>query len=351
MRVKGLIAAGLLAAACTNGPPDADSSAVQDTSAPVAYGTASPESRSFAALADEYLDGWARFYPSIAAGNGLHEHDGALEDFSAEGIARQVSWFRGMKSRLGEMDPATLTPDERVDHRILNGVIDGWLLDLEVAKSWQRNPMIYASAIADGVHNLMTMESAPAEQRMAKLQEKLRQVPRLLDAARVNLVNPPRILAERGLGMFRGASGMLANDLPLALASPSGPEQIRMLDEAAKARAALDAFIAEYEQTILPRANGTVALGRDYVEARYRAEELIDIPTSTMLEIGLRELAREQALFIEKARAVDSTRDAMDVWRDVLRDHPARGELVEATRKTVDELQRFVVGKDLVRLP
>ncbi|MEO6446178.1 MAG: DUF885 family protein, partial [Gemmatimonadaceae bacterium] len=42
---------------------------------------------------------------------------------------------------------------------------------------------------------------------------------------------------------------------------------------------------------------------------------------------------------------------AMDVWRDVLRDHPARGELVEATRKTVDELQRFVVGKDLVRLP
>ncbi len=84
--------------------------------------------------------------------------------------------------------------------------------------------------------------------------------------------------------------------------------------ESRKAREALDAFIAEYERTILPRANGTVALGRDYVEARYRAEELIDLPADSMLAIAQRELKVEQAQFVEKARAVDSTRDAMDVW-------------------------------------
>lgn len=340
-----------VSAACTSSDNGAKSADGADSTATVPYGTATPESRAFAALVDEYLDGWAGFYPSIAAGNGLHMHDDRLEDFSAANISRQVAWFRDMKGRLDAIPSASLTIDERVDQRILGGVIDGWLLDLDVAKSWQRNPMIYASAITDGVHNLMTMESSPAVVRMQRVRDKLRGVPALLAAARTNLANPPRILAERGLGMFQGASAMLANDLTLALDAPRGEAFDAMVAAADTARRAIDAFIAEYQRTILPRATGTIALGRDYVESRYRAEELIDVPSSRMLEIAQRELAVEQALFVEKARAIDSTRAPMDVWRDVLQDHPRRGELVAATRTVVDELQQFVTSQGLVRLP
>jgi hypothetical protein len=330
-------------------PPGGGAVASDTGGAP--YGTSSEASRAFATLVDEYLDGWAGFYPSIAAGNGLHMHDDRLEDFSAANVARQLEWFRGMKGRLAAIAPTELTPDERVDHRILDGVIDGWILDLDVARSWQRNPMIYASAITDGVHNLMTMESAAPAVRMQRVRDKLRGVPALLEAARTNLTNPPRILAERGLGMFRGASAMLANDLALALDAPRGETWNAMMVEARAAQAAIDAFIADYERTILPNANGTIALGRDYVEARYRAEELIDVPSARLLEIAMRELEVEEALFIEKARLVDSTRAPMDVWRTVLQDHPKRGELVDATRRVVDELQQFVTSQGLVRLP
>ena len=343
----------LLTGACArDASKDASSSAAASgIGDAAAYGTSSTSSREFAALVDEYLDGWAGFYPSIAAGNGLHMHDDALEDFSALGIARQLQWFKGMKERLGRIQPNRLTPDERVDHRILGGVIDGWLLDLEVAKNWQRNPMIYASAIADGVHNLMTMESAPPQVRMERVRSKVRRLPALLDAARANLKNPPRILAERGLAMFRGASEMLAKDLPLALDTPRGETWNGMMVETKQAHELLDAFIADFEKQILPAANGDVALGKAYVEARYRAEELIDLPVEKMLQIGVRELAREQVLFTEKAREVDATSDPVDVWRRVLKDHPKRGQLVAATRSTVEELQRFVESKGLVRLP
>lgn len=353
LMLLGLLA--LLALACGTAREGARVAVASDSAGAAAgrqaYGTSSPASREFVALVDEYLDGWAAFYPSIAAGNGLHMHDGELEDFSAGNIARQVAWFRQMHERLDRIPTAGLTLDERVDHRILAGVIDGWLLDLEVARSWERNPMIYASAITDGVHNLMTMESAPPLVRIQRVREKLRGVPRVLDAARANLRNPPRILAERGLSMFRGASAMLAHDLPVALDGPRGEAWSAMMVEARSAREALDAFIAEYERTILPRATGKVALGRAYVEARYRAEELIDVPAPRLLEIAERELALEQALFVEKARAIDSSRSAMAVWREVLADHPRRGELVEATRRVVDELQQFVTSRGLVQLP
>lgn len=35
----------------------------------------------FAVIVNGYLDRFAAYHPSIAAGNGLHGHDGELEDF------------------------------------------------------------------------------------------------------------------------------------------------------------------------------------------------------------------------------------------------------------------------------
>src|SRR4030095_9697708 len=82
--------------------------------------TAAPQ---FAALVDEYLAQFARRHPSIAAGNGIHAHDGELEDFAAPAIAAEIDWLRGFRRRIDAVDPVALTPDERVDRRILQSVI------------------------------------------------------------------------------------------------------------------------------------------------------------------------------------------------------------------------------------
>jgi uncharacterized protein (DUF885 family) len=347
-----LFVATIATAGCDAKSEDVSPASVNtSTSAPTAYGNSSAESRRFVTLADEYLDGWATLYPSIAAGNGLHAHDGALEDFSAEAMATQVAWFKSMRARLDSIATDRLTPDEQVDHRILTGIIDGWLLDIDTVKNWRRNPMLYASAIADGVHNLMTMESSSTQDRMRRVTSKLEGVQRLLDAGRANLVNPPRVLVERGIAMMRGASAQLGGDLEKAFPGPRGETWNAMHVQARKARASIDAFVTHLEKNVLPTANGEIALGKQYVESRYRAEELIDVPVETLLAIGMRELSREQALFAAKAKEIDPERDAIAVWRDILKDHPKRGELVVATQRTVDELRDFVVARNLVVLP
>src|SRR4051812_6874688 len=167
----------------------------------------------FRSTVDAYLDQFSERHPSIAAGNGLHAHDGELEDFSSAAIASEVAWLRGVRRTLDGAPTASLTADERVDRRILQGIVDGWLLDLDVVKTWTRNPMIYASALSDGVHNLMTMESSAAELRAAQVVSKLRHVPELLTAARQNIRNPPRVFVERATVMFGGVSDLLSHDL------------------------------------------------------------------------------------------------------------------------------------------
>src|SRR4051812_48589933 len=181
---------------------------------------AASASVAFSKFVDGYLDDFARRHPSIAAGNGIHAHDDLLEDFSPGAVAAEIAKLKEERTFLiTRIDTGSLSLDERVDRRILLGIIDGWLLEQETLKNWQRNPMQYASALADGVHDLMTMESAPADVRMRNIIAKVHAAPALLAAAKANIHNPPRIFAERGAASMRGASEMLGRDLDLAFAT------------------------------------------------------------------------------------------------------------------------------------
>lgn len=301
---------------------------------------------------DEYLDRFARRHPSIAAGNGIHAHDDLLEGFSADGIIDEIAELKQSRARLHAFDTTTLTADERVDQRILDGIIDGWLLEQETLQNWRRNPMLYASALTDGVHNLMTMASDPAPVRMRRIISKLRQVPELLAAARSNVTNPPRLFAGRGASMMRGASEMLAKDLDLAFADVPNAALRDSLHRAATAAIPLvDAYATYLERDVVPKAAGDFTIGADNLSRRYLAEELIDTPLPKMVEIGERELLRLQAEFRAAAEKLAPGKDPQETWRAVRRDHPKMGGVVAATKRIVDSLAGFVAARRLATLP
>jgi uncharacterized protein (DUF885 family) len=306
----------------------------------------------FTAMVDAYLDRFGQFHPSIAAGNGLHGHDGELEDFSSASIAAEMRWLRSVRSQLNVLDDRALTPDERVDRRILQGVVDGWILDLDTVRTWTRNPMIYVAAVSDGVHDLVTMESASPQVRMRHILTKLHAVPRLLAAARANVRAPPKVFVERAIAMLGGVSDLLSHDLPLAFAGVDDAAlRKQVMTEAGAAGAQLTAYQHYLETQVMPAATGNFAIGLASVEARYRAEELIDLPAEQLLAIGARELLLKQAEFTATAARIDGGRSALDVWHEVQGDHPARGQLVPAARAAVAELFVFVNDHQLVTLP
>jgi uncharacterized protein (DUF885 family) len=145
---------------------------------------------------------------------------------------------------------------------------------------------------------------------------------------------------------------MMTVDLSLAFADLRDEQLKTDLATAGMAAArSIDAFVAWFEKERLPNADGPFMVGRANLEARYAAEELIDLPAATLLLIGERELAAKEAAFAAAAARVDKARPALAVWANVLKDHPTRGQVVSAARKAVVELQAFVLSKGLVDLP
>ncbi len=314
-----------------------------------AWSAAAPAS--FAGAVDDYLQWFARRHPSIAAGNGLHQGDGTLEDFSASAIQREIGDLRAWRDRFAAWRPSDLKADERADRDIVLGVIDGWLLDHERVRTWKRNPMVYVGAIADGVHGLMVMESAPADVRLQQVIAKLRAVPRLLVAARSNVNDPPAVFAARAAAMARGAAGLLRDDLPLAFGDVGDPAlQGRVRSAAAAAEEQLAAYATALERDER-KGSGGFAIGRENLEARFRHEELIDVPSQRLLAIGERELEKAGREFEAQAARVAAGQEARVAWEAVLADHPAPGGLVAAARRAVDDLMAFGRAKRLLDLP
>lgn len=306
----------------------------------------------FADTVDAYLEGFARYHPSIAAGNGLHGRDSELENYSAASVAAEIRWLNAIRADLTAFEAASLNADERVDCRILAGIVDGWLLDLQTVRTYQRNPMIYVAALSDGVHNLATMESSPAPDRMRTVIHKLSHASRLFEQARRNVRAPPRVFVEHAIAMLDGVSGLLTEDLPLAFKDAADPALERELKTAAeRANREVVRYRGYLETAGRRAATEHFAIGLAAVEARYRDEELIDLPASALLAIGARELARAQEEFRSTAARIDPTRDPVAVWHDVQAWHPGRGELVAAARALVDELFAFVRDRQLVDVP
>jgi len=309
-------------------------------------------SPTFAVAVDQYLDGFAKRHPSIAAGNGIHQHDDVLDDFSASAVQAEIAELKRQRKVIGAFDAKRLTPDERVDQRILLGVIDGWLLEQETLQNWRRNPMLYGAALTDGVHNLMTMASSPAPQRMRQIISKLKHLPELLAAARTNIVNPPRLFAERGLGMMRGATDMLGKDLDLAFASEPNVVLRDSLRRAADvAIPQIAAYAKHLQDNVIPTASGDFTIGAANVARRYRAEELIDTPLSEMVAIGERELEAAHVAFRAAAEKLAPGRDPLDTWKTVRMQHPKMGGVVAATRTVVDSLTAFVLARGIATVP
>jgi len=319
----------------------------------VASRSAPSASETFARFVDDYLDDFARRHPSIAAGNGIHGHDDLLDDFSAAAIAAEITKLEEERGFLSaKIDTTSLTLDERVDRRILLGIIDGWLLEQQTLANWRRNPMQYGSALADGIHDLMTKESAPAPVRMRYIIAKLRAAPKLIAAARANIQNPPRLFAERGAAMMRGAAEMLGKDLDLAFAAEPNARLRDSLRRAADAVIPIvNAYATYLERDVAPRATGDFTIGAVNLARRYRAEEMIDTPLDQLVAIGERELRAQQAAFRAAAERLAPGKDPVATWVSVRRIHPPMGGVVGATQAIVDSLTSFVSSRGIASVP
>ncbi len=291
----------------------------------------------FESFADDFFENaWFRFQPSAAVSAGFHAYDARLEDLSVESIYTQCVTLHAYLDKLRAL--SGLSPREEEDRRFLEGVILGRLQDLEELKDWENDPDAYQSACTYGAYVLTSRTFAPPAERLKSLTEREKLMPALLQQARKNLKNPPRIYTEIALEQVDGSVSFFEKDVPSAFPGIDDPEFAKANAQVVQALKDYKAFLKD---VLLPRSRGDFRIGPEAFQKKLLYNELLEIPLPQLREIGMADLRKNQAAFAATAARLDPGMKPLEALALLEKDHPPPDELLQSLRDLMDGLKEY----------
>jgi len=198
----------------------------------------------------------------------------------------------------------------------------------------------------------MSRKFAPADERLKALAEREQKMPALLDEARQNLKNPPRIYTEVALEQMPGIIGFFQKDVPAAFVDAKDPATKQAFD---KANSELIAALQKYEQyvktEVLPHSSGDFKIGADNYRKKLLYDEMVDTPLDRLLEIGTADLKKNQEEFKRVAAEIDPKKTPRQILEELESDHPASNQLLQSFRDTFSSLRSFIQQKHIITIP
>lgn len=307
----------------------------------------------FAMFVDAHFEAKLRFKPTAATYAGLHDRDAELEDYSQKRIDRRITSLQREMEIIARFDTTKLPLDEQVDLAAINLDVRAEFFDLAIAQTWQKNPMIYAGLPGRSIDSIMKRAFAPGPERVKRVTGRLLGVPKLYQAARENLTEPPaKEHTELAIRMAKGSASFLEKQvLDWARKETNGNPPQEFLDAAGTAIAAAHAFAEWLEKELLPRSTGNYALGKEKFVKKLQLEEMIDMPLDRLLARGEQQLDKDYKDFVATAAKIDPAKSAAEVMKALSDDHPKEAELINFVSTSLEDARKFVVEKQLVTLP
>ena len=307
----------------------------------------------FAALAGRYFDDAVfRFDPASGTAAGFHQYDSLLPTGARSEVDEQTAVLKKFQDEVRQFDPKGLSPAALADRELVLAQIQGTLLELEEIRPWEKNPDTYSSGASGAIFVIMSRSFAPPAERLKAAIARERIIPVTFQSARQNLRNPPKIYTEVALEQLPGIVSFFQKDVPSAFQKVTDQA---LLAEFHKTNQGVIEALKSYEQflktDLLPRSQGDFRIGAANYSKKLLYDEIVDTPLDRLLEIGFENLRHNQAEFQKVAARIDPKRTPAEILKDLEKDHPAPGKLLDTFRGVLGGLKDFIAQRHIVTIP
>ncbi len=291
---------------------------------------------------DEY---YFRYSPSQGTAAGFHQYDDLLEDYSSKAVLTKIRDARHFEKVFAGLPASD-------DRDMVLGRIRADLLEFENIKQWEKNPDVYSSGVTSSIFSIMSRKFAPEPVRLKSVIAREKLILQVFAEARQNLKNPPRIYTEIALEQLPGNIGFFRKDVAAAFPNVKDAALLKSFHQANDAVvAALEDYGAFLKTNLLPVSKGDYRIGADNFRKKLLYEEMVDTPLDELLKIGYANLRLNQEAMKESAAKIDPKRRPEDILTELLKDHPAPGELISSVRGTLQGLRDFIEQHHIVGIP
>ena len=314
----------------------------------------------------EHLEALFELRPVSATDLGDHRFDARLDDLTADARARWNELTRKTLTSLPErVDRSQLSRAGQIDYDIFEHQLRKNLWLDENFDPFITDPRVYSQYISGNIFDLLAQSSLPREINVSNAIARIRQVPRVLAAARKNLENPPRVCVETAIRQNKGSIGFYEADI-FEIAGKT--KQLAELKVAAnEILPALRDYQKYLEADLLPRAKGEWRIGPKKFALKLELELNAGLAADEVYADAQAEFERVRNemyvvarqhwsdCFPRKTLPPDDAAGRIATIRRVLQhtaqDHSTSRTIVRDVRRGVDDVKKFIAKHDIIRLP
>ncbi len=264
----------------------------------------------------------------------------------------EIAGLLKFQKQFGSIQSSGLSQESAGDLEVLTSTIRSRLLELQDIQKWRKDPEIYISELSQGVFGIMRRNFAPHADRLRSVISREREVSRVLEQARQNISNPPKVYTQVALQQMPDNIKFFRKDVPEAFQEVKDP---KLLAEFKAANDAAVEALTKYQEflrnDLLPVSNGDYRLGAENFRKKLLYDEMVDIPLDRLLEIGYADLRRNQQQVKEVAAKIDANRSSADVLADLRKEHPPADQLLQTFRDTLGGLRQFIEQQKIITIP
>lgn len=321
------------------------------------------EDQKLEALANSYIEKLLEMKPEWATELGDHRFDHRLNDYSLDGVERELKFHKAYLDSLNSIDIDRLSTANKIDYQILHSNLEFAIFRLDTLKEHEWNPLAYN--LGGAIYGLIAREFAPLKDRLLNLKERLKGIRPALEHARKNLKNPPKVHTETAILQNKGNISMVRDQLNEFLDQvPELKEEFAPVQ--AQAVAALEEYGSWLEQELLPESTGEFRIGDERfrrklhytLESALSKEEILARAEADLIKTQNSMYETAMPLFKQFFPNITETNKLEDkkyVIRSVLdklaESHPTNETIVEFARRALQSCTDFVRAKDLITVP
>jgi uncharacterized protein (DUF885 family) len=314
----------------------------------------------------KYLNEEFQRHPVFATMQGNHEYDDRMDDLSPEARAEDVQRTRLMLATLPKtINAAKLSRSSQIDLEIWMHSLKSDLWRVENDNRYEYDPRVYGEYISDSVFLLLTQSTLPRERNVANAARRITFIPKIVEAAKASLKNPPKILTEITIKRNQGAIAFYEKDIyEFAKETPTTSELAGPCKAAVES---LKDYQAWLEKELLPRSTGEWRIGKKKfyekleldLDAGVTGDEVIAAAEAEAerVEREMYYVAKQlwASVFPGKSLPPDDATGRTTTIKLVLeelgKDHGKAETIVADARETVEKIKTFIREKNILTLP
>lgn len=318
----------------------------------------------FAAFSEQFIEGLWQQSPTWALYSGYHKYDGILQVPNDTARSAYLAFVKAELNKLQSFDKAQLSPNELIDYRLIENLLQRGAWEIEVFKSWQWNPSSYN--VSGGFAQIINEDFAPLDDRLRSFLARMENVPAYYLAAQANISNPTLEHTQLAVMQNKGAFSVFSDEL-LEKVSRSGlTDQEKQLfkqrfEQSTTAINQHISWLEDLESKLVKSGAKSFRIGEELYEQKFAFDIQAGMSGKALYEKAMDDKARVQgemakitdklwSKYFDTPQPKQSNVAIKQLIDHLSAKHVQRDNFVAEVRAQIPELVKFVNDKDLITL-